>query len=993
MAEPTDSPTCRLPEWNLSVSLVRGTVPSPTACGRFATVVGGPNDLLVWLESQLGLHAPSEVLRRMAALSEVVSAAIASGGHPLGIARSFAQHPYAVVGRLLEQRDSFMMALPLGARASAVPTIDTCGLAAAQAAALPKLIQEYAAVMASANVDQRAVIASAEPDRLGRVFAALEDGQRLPPCAITIADNEMDWPGRWRSVFALLQTSQPHCKVRWASAPPPACTKSGSALRGSQLAIDPTFESPTVPGISEDDTLRTVRCSSMAVASHAAAAALESLPPADLVSTVVVCEDDTCAVMIDGLLHSFGRPTMGASMATPCAETQALLPLVIEAVATPADPRRVKELLSLPDSPIPSGARRSLRKALDDLPAIGSPKWHAALQEIATRTPKGTGEVAEVNRWIPIPAAGCGWPAGFDPIDVRRAVEGLAVWAMNRAKGIQSEIADVRSRGVPAPGVEALLELDDLRRSHYQALHAACRAFESLLDARSAKGQISRTEYIQLLDASGQAPPSVRLHPESHGGPRRVRSFAEIDPAFGEVQRVVWVGTHTVPAARCHWSHRDIESQRTSLGIELDTPRQQLGAKRRAERIGLQRISESLLIISHPSQDSGERPHPLWVTISEMLRAGTASPTEASYEPAHLDASRGPVAISPWTIRQAATSLSALPPPVDRLPLPSHVAIQPRKTVSHSDVQRLLSCPLAWTLDYACRVKEQGGAGLKNDSALKGSALEQVMREVFESSPPATLALARTKLNSVLQDRLPFIHAALCQPASYVERRDFEHIAENALPVFQSLSEGGVALTFNSQVGQFLDVHGNPLTYNGLSPDGAIDVLGSVTIGGRVVPLVIDEKLGSREKYIKLLKDGRCWQLVMYADLGGKNSPGIPVDGIGYLVLTEGKLYVPAWAAGELAKPQFSDVVELVGNVATASLAGLASALTGQASAAAAAIQKPGAVIEAHPRVAAAGGPLHTDLAFVQGTKGEAAAKAACEYCEYGLLCGKDQVR
>lgn len=981
------------PAWNLSISLARTTVAPPTAVGQFASVVGGPNDLLVWMESQLGLHAPSDASQRLAALCAAATAAIARGGSSLAIASSFRQHPYAVAARLLEHRDSFLMASPLGAGAPAVPCIETCGPAAAQAASLPTLIQEYAGVMAAAAPSQRDALATAEPDRLAQVFAALEEGQRLPPCSITISDNPNEWPGRWQSLLKHIQSTQPTCVVHWSSSLPAPQAKPGTALHIVQLAIDPSFASPTVPAISDHDNLRTVRCASIAVASHVVAAALENLSPAELATTVIVCEDDTTAALIDGHLHAFGLPTTGAAMAAHGSEIHALLPLVIEAVATPADPRRIKELLSLPDSPIPYDARWLLRKAIDDLPAVGSPKWQAALQAVAAKGPDGPAHVAEVHVWIPTPPVGVTLAGGFDPAHVRKAVTKLADWATKRAHAIRSGIEVKLEAGLPAPADNAKLEIDEARRSHYQSLHAACKTLDALIAARTATGPISRTEYVQLLDTASQAPPAVSQHPESAGGPRRVRSFAEIDSSLGGVPRVVWIGTNTAPTGRCHWSHHDIDAVRNHHGIDLDSPSQQRGAKRRAERSGLRLISESLLIVSHPSQDAENRPHPFWVTITEMLRAGLASQTEAPYEPALVDPARAPVAIAPWAIKQTATPIVPAPQPIHQLSLPGHVQVQPRTKVSHSELSKLLSCPLAWTFDYSCRIKDQPDAGLKNESALKGSAVEQVMREVFEPTSPTNVADALAKLATVLQDRLPFIHAGLCQPSKVAERREFEFTMRKAVPVMQCLHDGGVALTFNAAVGQFKDAHGNPLAYNGVVPDGAIDVLGSITAGGRTVPLVIDEKFGSREKYIKLLKDARCWQLVMYADLAGQASPGIPVDGIAYLVLTEGKLYVPAWAAGELADPKFASVVELVGTAGSATLAGQAAALAAQAQAAAAAIQQPGATIAAHPRPAAAGGAPHPDLAFVHGSKGKDAAEAACQYCNYGTLCGKDQVR
>ena len=185
------SPT--LPVWELSISLARGTIAPPANTNLFAHVVGGPNDLLVWLESQLGLHAPSDALQRLAAINAAAFVAIQQLGNSLAISGPYKDHPYAVIGRLLEHRDSFLMAAPLGGSASGagatvgrVPCIDTCGFAAAQAASLPELLQEYAAVMGAATTDQRRAVASAEPDRLARVFEAIADGQRLPAGRITI---------------------------------------------------------------------------------------------------------------------------------------------------------------------------------------------------------------------------------------------------------------------------------------------------------------------------------------------------------------------------------------------------------------------------------------------------------------------------------------------------------------------------------------------------------------------------------------------------------------------------------------------------------------------------------------------------------------------------------------------------------------------------------------------------------------------------------------
>ena len=992
------SPT--LPVWELSISLARGTIAPPANTNLFAHVVGGPNDLLVWLESQLGLHAPSDAVQRLAAINAAAAAAVTQLGSSLAISGPYKDHPYAVIGRLLEHRDSFLMAAPLGGSASGagatvgpVPCIDTCGFAAAQSASIPELLQEYAAVMGAATTDQRRAVASAEPDRLARVFEALVDGQWLPACRIMIADDRAEWPGRWLSLLDKVTALQEECVVSWSTTTSPPQANPGSALHTVQSAVDPHFASATVPPITEDKTLRTVRCMSMAMASQAVAAALNGVPAEDLAATVVVCEDDTTAALIDGHLHAFGLPTMGATIATQVSDIHALLPLVIEVLATPADPRRIKELLSLPESPILGKTRSYLHRAIDDLPAVGSPAWDEALAVIAAKYPKEPGFVAAVNQWIPAPASGSTNSGGLNLTSVRSAVKNLGDWAIARAHGISDSIKKAYSGGLPDPADTAKFDIEEARRSHLQSLHAACRAFESLLAARASTSPISRTEYLQLLDTASSTIPPAPLHPESAGGPRRVRGFAELDAVSTDVTRVIWVGTNSKPAGRCQWSHHDIDAVRQRYAIDLDSPSHQLGAKRRAERSGLCRISSGLLIINHPSQDSEGRPHPFWVTISEMLRAGVIPQSEAAYDPTPLDPAKQSVSIAPWVVRQTATPITPPPEPVDQIMLPTQVQVPPRAKASQSELLKLLQCPVAWTLTYGCQIRAQTGAGLKNDAVLKGLAAEQVMREVFETSPPANTVAALAKLTTILRDRLPFIHAGLCQPSAAAERQKFEHVLHKAVPVMQCLVDGGVQVTFGVELGQFQTVQGSVPLYNGVVPDGAVDVLGSLAVNGRTVPLVIDEKFGSRDKYLKLLKEARCWQLVMYSDVTGQKAPGIPVDAIGYLVLTEGKLYVPAWAAGQLADPRFSSCVEIVGTAGQATLTGQAAALAQQVAAASASATQAGATMLAHPRLAVAGGPLHPDLAFVGGGNAKDAVKSACQYCDYGALCGKDQVR
>lgn len=119
MVSPSGHSPSGFPSWTLSISLARTTVPPPVAVGQVASVVGGPNDLLVWLESQLGLHAPSDASQRLPALCAAAAAAIAQGGSSLAIAIGYRQHPYAVAGRRVLRNHRAVMTSRTGCVAKA----------------------------------------------------------------------------------------------------------------------------------------------------------------------------------------------------------------------------------------------------------------------------------------------------------------------------------------------------------------------------------------------------------------------------------------------------------------------------------------------------------------------------------------------------------------------------------------------------------------------------------------------------------------------------------------------------------------------------------------------------------------------------------------------------------------------------------------------------------------------------------------------------------
>lgn len=980
--------------WSLRISLVRPTIPPRAGTGAFASVVGGPHDLLAWLESQLGLHMPQDPGRRLTALYSAMERAIAMTSPQLPIAASYARHPYAVATRVLVHRDSFLMAVSLPQTGALAAALDVdSGNVRALASSLPMIMRQHAVAMAHATTDERETIMTGEPDRLAAVHQAVQNGQQLPRCMIVIEDDKSEWPARWSGLLDLISACMSHCAIAWRPAAPCSLASPGKALQVVQAALLPDYKAAAMPCAIVDDTLTAIRCASAAVAAQAAAGALEALSSEELASAVLICADDSTAAMIDGFLHAAGLPTMGISVPAQPSDVLAVLPLAIEAIGSPADPHLVKELLSLADSPVPKPARRRLLKALDDLPAVGSPAWNRVLRTIRTTWRNGVKAATLIEEWMPAPTRWCRSRHGFDANALDRAVDRVAAWANRRGRRLKKEIRAAVEAGIGNPADAAELDLAVERQSHFHMLTAKCRTLRSLLKQRKLSGQVDRPTIMQLLDVVNSGQASLALHPESAGGPRRVRGLAEVGDFLGTVSRAIWVGPVRSAGSHPYWSHRDVAQMRSSPhAIDLDTTSQRLDALTRAEEVAFCHLSGSLLIIACPSADPAARPHPLWLLITEILRSGLPAPQPFVYEPPLVDSSTTAVPMPPWAIGRATLPVEREPSWLETIQLPPTSALPRRQTVSHSDVRTRLACQVAWALDYSGKLRVPTSAAMPNEAISRGTVAEQILREVFQGTPPGSIAAAEARLDQVLRRRLPRLHAELCHPVARAKRLDFEHSVRDAIPVLQALVDAGISLVFAAPLERFVDSRGQAISWQGQSLRGAIDVIATATVGGARVPIVIDIKYGGADLHKSLLAEGRCTQLVLYSDFVGRRGPVTPVDALGYLVISDGVLYVPAWASGQLASPMLADFVKQVGKVPH-SLPGLISDLDTRAAGASAALHAAGVRLQAHPRAAANGGTLHPDLAFVHGPDATDAAEEACKYCKYSLLCGKDRVR
>jgi len=324
----TDSPTCEIAvgwAW-------RGCL-SPDDGATWNRHHGGPETLLGWLESQPGLCAPppewtGRVTEYAALLAE---AGGVSYSESLGVDR------WATAAELLRRRDTLRLAGWDGGNQDGLPPL-ACDLAQAEAGG--RRLQPGLA------------------ERLDAVLAALDAGQVLPRHRVVLAEEPSQWPARWRGVLPRLDVV--------IGEPPAPSAPAATALGVLQRALAAGHAGRTEP----DGSLRHVVAESRLAACEVVASLLAAERDG-LGDTVVLCEDDGVAVLLDACLARRGLPAMGGTRWTGALPALQALPLALDLCWEPVDPEALLAFVALPVGPVPRGGGPRARRRAGEATGAG----------------------------------------------------------------------------------------------------------------------------------------------------------------------------------------------------------------------------------------------------------------------------------------------------------------------------------------------------------------------------------------------------------------------------------------------------------------------------------------------------------------------------------------------------------------------------------------------------------------------------------------------
>jgi len=602
------------------------------------------------------------------------------------------------------------------------------------------------------------------------------------------------------------------------------------------------------------------------------------------------------------------------------------------------DPQALLDFLTLPIVPISRRAASLLATALAAEPGLGSGEWEKTLAELCSEENDPDGKLKErLDAWLGCDRARRGGDISSHLVRARCGM--VAQWAAGRA----SKLADETQEKTDL--------IDALRVAAGQA---------SLLGewAESQGAALSEPQLVRLLEESLGKGLEAKPFLEADGGPTRVRSLAEITTPF---DRLIWLGLGAEDAMGCRWSGNQFQQLRAA-GIDPDDGSKSLSALRAAEVGGFCNARESFLAVLLP-QDLDKRWHPVWLAIRGLL------PERDLEQPPVLEdlIALGDVSsLAPFT---CPTIEEDIEPPQKVRPL-WHIPaglLHDRSSVSATELQDRLACPLKWTLNYQARLRSSPIAKLPDDHQLTGTFCHSILERVFGRGgelPSVDEAVAQVL--AAFDERLPLDAAPLAQPHKYLDCQRVRGQLENATRVLvKTLASGGYHIV-GIEVELSAEAFGKAL-------NGRIDCVAARENGDEAI---IDFKYSGRTKYYKLIEEGKAVQLATYAYGRSKGSGSFPA--IAYLVLSDGILYTPSASpiegdgnrsvidapAIQAVWQAFSDALSVAGDWLTS-----------------------GAPVPARPLQEASEWPAGTTIVLETKLKAHQ-AQDVCRYCDYKRICG-----
>jgi ATP-dependent helicase/nuclease subunit B len=774
--------------------------------------------------------------------------------------------------------------------------------------------------------------AELRPGTADRVRCVEDELRRLhvrPVDELRLAEPLAVWPARWRRVFALLEelgVPVREAEVTFAGNGDTDLARVQALLRGN-----------TVSGrtaLKGDGSLVVLRAETSSELAHALAALLRQWNEP---SSAILRGGE--AHTLDEALVAQGLPSTGVASASAWRPAAQVLPLAIELAFEPRDPYRVLELLTLPIGPFEGVVGRELASALSDAPGIGGPPWQAAKEKIAALTKEDAeAKLARVAEWLETP--------GHKGTAPRAAL--LAV-AARVCTWLQTRLALKRKKDGSSARVDVLGAAFAQAQAFHEALGQDPREDLDLVGARLLVEQVSGSLGLEL-----SAERAGRIDPV--GAPAGLRVARDL---------IVWwhcvSGTEWRPSAR-PWRRTEIAAL-SATGVALLDPTERLVAEAKSWR-QVVLAARKRMVLAMPRWAAGEalEPHPIWDEIVARLGASDAERARVTIESRALLQGRVPnctvdtVDRGPLSLPEARAEWT-----LDGANLP------PSAHHSASSLESLVGCPLRWVLNYRAGLRVGSIASLPGSPMLEGSLGHRLVESLHSDGGLQHSADLAARLETHLERLLREEASVLLRAGMTFELTQLrKQLATSVTSLVQLIAASGLSV---------VDVESEVVvSWRGGELEGRLDLLLHDSKGCEVI---IDLKWGGK-KYGDLLAGGQAVQLAVYSAARRLKTGAKKLAPAGYFSLSRGELFTLEDKRFAGVRPvdgppleETWDRLERTVERVEASLAKGSVPVTG--------------VRSSLPLLDALRVPkAHRDRCF------EPEAGAACTYCSYSALCGRE---
>ncbi len=790
----------------------------------------GPERLLNWLESQLGLDLPT--VSFTARMVQYMTCLQALDSQERFYHESLKQDEFGVARTLLQWRDTWYEA-DWGGREFPAETSNRLR----DMAAVERLAQENVPL----GVGQR----------VQRVRAALA---KTPlNVSVTLLDAAETYPAIWQSLFKQLGATS----AIWQ--PVPKC-QGQSDLAALQRALVSPREADQKIKLKGDGSVLVLRDGSPQLsAAWVARFAHQQLQDT---GTVAILAMDHGATLDDALTEA-GFPRLGFGDPSFWRPVFQVLPLTLELLWRPLNPAILLQFLSHPMGPIPSRIRRRLAEVVSSEPGIGGDTWCAsiefALDEAIAEEPSASVKdkrdklAANVDFWLGgkrfDPQAGI-------PLTVLKArVHRVSEW-LSSAYAVQEDeaLANLYSA--------ALGQSDEL----YRTLDRLQQSGTPLMPRESVRRLVEAVRGTGVIRPGRpwQCEPDIPqlLTTESPAG--------VMDP----VSAVVWWGCDKERLPGLYpWSRfeqRALEDQGVKL-LSLDSQLEwQAGTWLRP----ILSATERLVLVLH---DNAESHHPVFDQIVALADGwAEARIDKVMREPGIL------------RVMHRVPETQVIPP--QTIPaktrwwqLPDGVTLSARDTESFSSLEKFLFGPYHWVLNYQARLRPGALVELSDGPLLKGSLAHDLFERFFGEhkdisaiNAAEVVKWAKQTLEGLIEQR----GAVMLMPGRQAEKEDFVATLVRALTALVGHLQTAKVVRVSMEENYQGDFKGGSL-------QGTVDMH---VVNANGESAVVDIKWGGFDYRRKTLTDSGYLQLAVYAQLCHQQEKQWPT--LGYFIIRDARMLV-----------------------------------------------------------------------------------------------------